>query len=235
MYNLRLKSILLTDSFTITPLNETAALVSFGNTISVEANRKVIDLHHELKKQSFEGFVESVPAYSSLAVFYKTNFTFDFVKSFLEKRIASQEVNESELSPAILELPVLYDGEDLDFIAQQHHLTCDEVISIHTSKAYRVFMIGFLPGFPYMGSVDERIATSRKSSPRIAVPAGSVGIAGIQTGIYPQSSPGGWQLIGRTPLKIFDVMENSPCLFSPGDSVKFHSISKTEFEKLNEY
>lgn len=96
-------------------------------------------------------------------------------------------------------------------------------------------MLGFLPGFPYMGTVDERIAAPRKNSPRTVVPAGSVGIAGIQTGIYPQASPGGWQLIGRTPLKIFDVMENSPCLFSPGDSVKFHSISKTEFEKLNEY
>ena len=235
MYNLRLKSILLTDSFTITPLNETAALVSFGNTISVEANRKVIDLHHELKKQSFEGFVESVPAYSSLAVFYKSYSTFDFVKSFLEKRIANQKINESELLQAILEIPVLYDGDDLDFVAQLHHLSREEVIKIHTSKSYRVFMLGFLPGFPYMGTVDERIAAPRKNSPRTVVPAGSVGIAGIQTGIYPQASPGGWQLIGRTPLKIFDVMENSPCLFSPGDSVKFHSISKTEFEKLNEY
>jgi inhibitor of KinA len=96
-------------------------------------------------------------------------------------------------------------------------------------------MLGFLPGFPYMGMVDERIATPRKSSPRTVVPAGSVGIAGQQTGIYPLSSPGGWQLVGRTPLKIFDRKKESPCLLNPGDVVKFYSINKTEFEKLNEY
>lgn len=130
---------------------------------------------------------------------------------------------------------MLYDGDDLDFVAEQHQLSTEEVISIHTSRSYRVFMLGFLPGFPYMGTVDERIATGRRASPRSVVPAGSVGIAGMQTGIYPQSSPGGWQLVGRTPLKIFDAIKASPCLLNPGDLVTFYSINKAEFEKLNEY
>ena len=232
MYNLRLKLILLADSFTITPLNETAALVSFGNIIDVDVNKKVIALHHKLCQESFDGFIESVPAYSSLAIFYRNN-SFDFVKDFLVTLIKSQASSESHGS--MVELPVLYDGDDLDSVAQLHHLSREKVIEIHTSKSYRVFMLGFLPGFPYMGTVDQRIATARKNSPRTIVPAGSVGIAGMQTGIYPQASPGGWQLIGRTPLKIFDVNKEPTCLLSPGGSVKFYSISKTEFEKLNEY
>ncbi len=126
--------------------------------------------------------------------------------------VASVESVQSNKS--VIEVPVLYDGDDLAFVAQQHQLSHEDVISIHTANEYRVFMIGFLPGFAYMGSVDQRIATPRKSTPRTAVPAGSVGIAGIQTGIYPQASPGGWQLIGRTPLKIFCVKRETPCLFA---------------------
>ncbi|MBI1767104.1 MAG: 5-oxoprolinase subunit PxpB [Bacteroidetes bacterium] len=235
----------MTNLYTITPLNETAVLVSFGNVIEEEINRKVISLHRKLIQEPFEGFIESVPAYSSLAIFYDSikikslahshQTSFYFVKGFLEKILEESISVGSEKSRSVLELPVLYDGDDLDFVAQQHQLFRDEVIVLHTSKTYRVFMIGFLPGFSYMGTVDERIVTPRKNSPRTNVPAGSVGIAGMQTGIYPQASPGGWQLIGRTPLKIFDVKKKSPCLFSAGDSVKFYSIDKTEFEKLNEY
>ncbi len=199
---------------------------------------------NRLLKKSFEGFIESVPSYSSLAVFFdylkvksvvkEGQAPFDFIKGFLERMI-DQPAKDVEEANVVVKLPVLYDGDDLDFVAQQHQLSRDEVISIHTAKQYRVFMIGFLPGFPYMGSVDERIASPRKNSPRTVVPAGSVGIAGIQTGIYQQVSPGGWQLIGRTPMKIFDVKKESPCLLKPGDAVKFYSIDKTEFEKLNEY
>ncbi|HLZ17054.1 MAG TPA: 5-oxoprolinase subunit PxpB, partial [Cyclobacteriaceae bacterium] len=134
-----------------------------------------------------------------------------------------------------VEIPVWYEGEDLEFVSDRHGLTRSDVIAIHTSKTYRVFMIGFLPGFPYLGIVDERIATPRKSSPRTRVPPGSVGIAGFQTGIYPQASPGGWQLIGKTPIKIFDAGRTSPCLFAPGDPVRFYSIDQNEFERRNEY
>lgn len=222
----------MTNNYSIVPLNETAALVSFGNIIDVRINERVIALHQALAKKAFEGFIESVPAYASLAIFYRRPARFETVKLFLEASILSEESVRSNRSAVI---PVLYDGEDLGFIAEHHQLSHDEIISIHTSRPYRVFMLGFLPGFPYMGTVDERIATGRRSSPRTVVPAGSVGIAGMQTGIYPQSSPGGWQLIGRTPLKIFDARKESPCLLNPGDSVSFYAITKTEFEKLNEY
>ena len=243
-YDYHVNSNPLIDFLTISPLNEKSILVSFGNRIDILVNRKVIALHRKLVQKSFEGFIESVPSYSSLAVFYdylkiksmirESQTPFDFIKEFLQK-MTEQILDEVEEAKTTVQLPVLYDGDDLDFVAQQHQLSQDELISIHAGKEYRVFMIGFLPGFPYMGSVDDRIATPRKSSPRTLVPAGSVGIAGIQTGIYPQSSPGGWQLIGRTPIKIFDRNRESPCLLQPGDVVKFYSISKKEFDKLNEY
>jgi inhibitor of KinA len=122
---------------------------------------------------------------------------------------------------------------DIDLIAQSHGLTSSEVIALHTARIYRVYLIGFLPGFAYMGTADKRIATPRKTSPRISVPAGSVGIAGEQTGIYPFDSPGGWQLIGRTPLQLFDTNSTTPCLLQPGDEVQFYPIDISEFNQLS--
>jgi len=186
-----------------------------------------------------------VPAYSSLAVFYNAveiiensqgiQSIFEFVKEYLENILVCLPQVEELRNNKVIEIPVFYSGEDLKFVAGEHQLSVDEVINIHTSKNYRVFMIGFLPGFPYMGTLDERIATARKKSPRTSVPAGSVGIAGFQAGIYPQVSPGGWQLIGQTPFQIFDKERSHPCLLNPGDHVRFYSINKNEFEKLNEY
>lgn len=231
--------------FSIGPLNESAVVVSFGNGIDPSVNRNVISLHQSLCRSSFRGFVESVPAYSSLAVFYNPmeviqtigNFksTFGFVEGFLEDVLAQLHPGEMSEQNQVVEIPALYTGEDLKFVADFHQLTPGEVIAIHMSRTYRVFMIGFLPGFPYLGTVDERIATPRKSSPRISVSAGSIAIAGLQTGIYPQSSPGGWQLIGRTPIKIFDKQKLMPCIVKPGDSVRFYAIDQKEFEKRNEY
>jgi inhibitor of KinA len=231
--------------YSITPLNESAVLVSFGNVIDELINQKVIALHETVNHKPFKGFVESVPGYSSLAVFYDvveisqsygdTKSTFEFVKKNIEDILVRLPPVEEPKNNRVLKIPVFYTGEDLEFVADEHKLTVNDVIDIHTSKDYRVFMIGFLPGFPYMGTVDERIATSRKKSPRTSVSAGSVGIAGFQTGIYPQTSPGGWQLIGRTPFKIFDKQRSNPCLLNPGDHVRFYSIDKNEFEKLNEY
>ena len=193
----------------------------------------------------FKGFTETVPAYASLAVFFdvrmvKKNYVVsttvvDFVKTFTEQLIEKLNDDVPEVQRNTITIPVYYNGDDLALIANEHQLQEVEVIRIHTSKIYRVFMVGFLPGFTYMGSVDERIATPRRSSPRIKVPAGSVGIAGFQTGIYPLDSPGGWQLLGQTPIKIFNKEKNNPCLLKAGDSVQFISISKATFENLNEY
>lgn len=192
----------------------------------------------------FIGLIETVPAYNSLAIFFdalivKNNQSvditaFEAVKLFAEKRI--NEIETTLLLPGkTVHIPVYYNGEDLQEVASQHQLSEQEVISIHTSQTYRVFMIGFLPGFAYMGSLDERIATPRLPSPRANVKAGSVGIAGFQTGIYSIPSPGGWQIIGQTPIKIFDKTKTNPCLLKAGDVVEFKSITKSEFDKTNEY
>ncbi|MEP7256066.1 MAG: 5-oxoprolinase subunit PxpB [Ferruginibacter sp.] len=229
----------------MSPLNETALLVSFDNIIDTTINEKIIALQQSFANNFFAGFEETVPAYSSLAVFYDAvaikkynpaiNSAFDFVKEHTEQLIARLDDSVIQNDKTIITVPVYYNGDDLDEVVKQHGITVAELIRIHSEKIYRVFMIGFLPGFAYMGKLDERIATPRKPSPRAQVPAGSVGIAGFQTGIYPFSSPGGWQLIGQTPVKIFDNEKINPCLFKAGDNVKFISISKEEFEKGNEY
>ena len=232
-------------NYSISALNETALLVSFDNLIDLTINEKVIALHQAFANDFFTGLDETVPAYSSLAVFYDAvaikkynpaiKSIFDFVKEHTEQLIIGLDDMVTQNDEPIITVPVYYNGDDLDDVANQHEITIEELISLHTEKTYRVFMIGFQPGFAYMGKLDERIATPRKSSPRTQVPAGSIGIAGFQTGIYPFSSPGGWQLIGQTPIKIFDKEKINPCLFKAGDSVKFISISKEEFENINEY
>ncbi|MGG9961916.1 5-oxoprolinase subunit PxpB [Ferruginibacter sp. SUN106] len=235
---------IISPQYSISPLNETALLVAFEKAIDEGINEKVIALHQAFNDCNFKGFIETVPAYCSLTIFYdvaivkKNNpdatTAFEWVKNFTAQLIQETDIvtNNKE---RIITIPVYYNGEDLEYVAAQHHLSVDEVISIHTASNYRVYMIGFLPGFAYMGKADERIATPRLASPRTNVKAGSVGIAGLQTGIYPLQSPGGWQLIGQTPVKIFDTQKSNPCLLQAGDNVQFVSIGKEDFEKLNEY
>lgn len=219
-------------------------LVSFENTIDESTNEKVLALKQVFERERFKGFIEAVPAYNTLAVFYDAAIikhryqieiaAYDFVRLFTEDLVL--QLNRGIVAkPAIITIPVYYNGADLESVAQQHQLSTAEVIAIHTAKTYRVFMIGFLPGFAYMGKVDERIATPRHAVPRTHVQPGSVGIAGFQTGIYPLLSPGGWQLLGQTPLQIFNVDKKEPCLLKAGDRVQFNAISKTDFDKLNEY
>ncbi len=220
-------------------------MVSFDNIIDKTINEKVIALHQAFAKRFFPGLIETVPAYSSLAVFYDTDVikknnpkiksVFGFVKAFTEQVISGMDDVMIQNDECIISVPVYYNGDDLGAVAASNGITTAELVNIHTEKIYLVFMIGFQPGFAYMGEVDKRIATPRLASPRSKVPAGSVGIAGSQTGIYPFASPGGWKLIGQTPIKIFDVKKSEPCLFKPGDRVKFVSISKTVFKKINEY
>ena len=220
-------------------------LISYGDTIDTAINEKIIALHKALAAKPFPGFIESVPAYASLAIFFDTvlikdnqqNFSiaFDFVQNYLSKLV--NEIYSATPHEAVekIIIPVYYNGEDLEYIASLHQLTIEAIIKIHTSVLYRVFMTGFLPGFAYMGTVDEKIITPRKDKPRLHVAAGSVGIAGAQTGIYPIDSPGGWQIIGTTPLQIFNKIKPDPCLLKAGDKIQFVAIDKTEFEKLNEH
>jgi len=216
----------------IKPLGDSALLISFGEVIDDSINARVHALAEAIEKASFEWLVEVVPAYSSLAVIYNpTLIDFESVKRAIEGLEFSTEKFEGRK----IEIPVLYGGKygpDLEFVAEYNGLSVDEVIEIHSKPVYRVFFLGFLPGFAYLGGMDERIATPRLEKPRLKVPAGSVGIAGKQTGIYPLESPGGWRLIGRTPLRLFNPARESPTLLQPGDKVKFVPIDEEEFLRL---
>ncbi|CAN5587512.1 5-oxoprolinase subunit B [soil metagenome] len=220
----------------IFPLGDNALTISFGNEISPELNNRVLKLANYFVHNSFPGFIEIVPAYASLSVFYdvlvvRKNFSefstaFEAVKNFAEN--ALQNLNKiPEKEPRLIEIPVSFDKEfalDLEFVGLTNNLTPDEVVGIFTAQTYRVYMIGFLPGFAYMGEVDKKIATPRKTSPRLKVPKGSVGIAGRQTGIYSLDAPGGWQIIGKTNVELFTPEAKSPTFLQAGDSVKFYAI-----------
>jgi inhibitor of KinA len=174
-----------------------------------------------------------VPAYRSIGV------SFDPLGTDLGRLVKEIEEFAAEpgdaaapAEPALVRVPVCYGGEygpDLDELASATGLTVDEAIACHCAPLYRVFMIGFVPGFAYMGLVDDRLNAPRRAEPRVRVPAGSVGIAGRQTGIYPAETPGGWMLIGRTPLRPFDLARENACLFHPGDAVQFYPIAPSEY------
>ncbi len=218
----------------IKPLGDSALLISFGETIDEEINEKVHALARAIEKAGFEWLVEVVPAYSSLAVIYDSALVdFESVKRAIE----GIEIVSERFEGKLVEVPVVYGGEygpDLEFVAKYNGLSVDDVIEIHSRPIYRVYFLGFLPGFAYLGGMDERIATPRLEKPRLKVPAGSVGIAGKQTGIYPLESPGGWRLIGRTPLRLFDPSKEPPTLLQPGDRVKFVPIDESEFMEWGE-
>lgn len=218
------------------PLGENALTISFRSEISPEINQRVITLSAQLEKNPFPGFTECVPAYSSLTIFFDPvqvhRSVPDFptaaeaVRCLIEKHL--EEISETAPGePRSLQIAVDFGGAagpDLEHVAAANGLSADKVIDLFTGADYRVYMLGFLPGFAYMGRVDQRIATPRKKSPRKTVPAGSVGIAGRQTGIYPLESPGGWQIIGRTEQKLFTPEETDPVFFRPGDTVKFFKM-----------
>ncbi len=210
-------------------------LVEFGATIDPEINRRVRELFLSLEKGPIRGVIEVIPTYRSVLVFYdpiQTNV------DRLREEIADREksLDRSAIPPPeTTEIPVAYGdefGPDLDFVAEHNSLSPEEVIEIHTSGNYLIYMIGFTPGFPFLGGLSERIFTPRLENPRQLVPAGSVGIANNQTGIYSIDSPGGWQLIGRTPIKLYDPSRSRPILLKPGDYLRFKRISKEEFQEV---
>jgi inhibitor of KinA len=218
----------------IFPLGESALVVEFGRKISVELNERSIALADHLDTNPFPGYIESVPCYASTAVFYNiqavnkelspASTAFEKVKALIESILRAVDMTATRIENRVIEVPVSFaerDALDLPFVADSSGLLPNEVVEIFTSTIYRVFMLGFLPGFTYMGEVDQRIAVPRKETPRLKMPKGSVGIAGRQTGIYPSESPGGWQIIGRTDTHIFVPESDPPCLFRPGDRVRF--------------
>jgi len=217
----------------IHPLGDNCVTVDFGNEISTELNSRAVALAAYFEANRFPGFIESVPAYSSVSIFYdllevrqahpQFKNAFELV-SYLVRGAVTRESNASPSNMHVVEIPVDFSDAaalDMESIIEYGGVTRTETIDLFTSQTYRVFMLGFLPGFAYMGEVDDRIAIPRRDSPRKKVPKGSVGIAGRQTGIYPLESPGGWQIIGRTDLEMFTPGDERPSLLQPGDEVRF--------------
>jgi len=214
---------------------DTSITVEFGNEISEEINAKIRAFSIALENSNVKGITELVPTYRSVMVHYNPGII--SYKSLLGKMQALLgELDNIVIPPSdVLEIPVLYGGEmgpDIGFVAENAKKTEEEVIKIHTSKEYLIYMLGFTPGFTYLGGMSEEIKTPRLSQPRVKIPAGSVGIAGTQTGVYPIDSPGGWQLIGRTPVKMYDPDRETPILPKAGQYIKFNSITQEEYDKI---
>jgi inhibitor of KinA len=208
----------------IKPLGDSALLIQFGEEIDMNINQRVHALNALLHATSFDGILETVPAYCTLLVHYNPlTLTFDQVARWAREQM--QRVDDAtHRTPRRLEVPARYGGApgaDLEAVAASKGISAADVIRLHSGREYTVYMMGFTPGFPYMGTLDERLVTPRLETPRTLVKAGTVAIAGSQTGIYPLDSPGGWHAIGWTPLKLFDPASASPFLFAPGDEVKF--------------
>jgi inhibitor of KinA len=227
--------------YTIFPLGDAAATIDFGNVIDESINSYVLALFHSLNENHIPGITELSPAYSSLTVYYDImtvrkryplyKSAFDSIKEIITEKLA-EPVKDAAFKREFVKIPVCYDAEfalDAEELGKTKNINMDDLIRIHTAKTYTVYMLGFLPGFTYMGKLDNEISMPRKVNPRPRVEAGSVGIAGQQTGIYPLPSPGGWQIIGRTPLRLFNADNNDFTLLKPGDQVQFYSISKDEF------
>jgi inhibitor of KinA len=226
--------------YTIFPLGDSALTIDFGNIISEALNKKVIEFQLQLQSRNFPFVKDIIPDYASLTVVYDVSMlypqpddttVFETIATVIENLEVDTIAVEEKRN--VLRIPVCYSKKfapDLELLAGTKKMEIQEVIDLHTSRTYRVYMLGFLPGFSYMGQVDERLTMPRKMQPRLQVAEGSVGIAGRQTGIYPLASPGGWQLIGRTPVKVYDKNQSQPVMFRPGDEVEFYSISEDEFK-----
>jgi inhibitor of KinA len=237
-----------THPYKIYALGDSAATIDFGPVISEEIHHRVMYMHQWIMRHRFPGLLDCIPAYSTLTLTYNTalikksgrqgDTVFNWVKQQLELACAQAINPVSQSNYSTLHVPVCYEepfGIDSNAVLKEKGISKEELIHLHTSKTYLVYMIGFLPGFPYMGVVDEKLMMSRKQEP-IAVTAGSVGITGRQTGIYPFNSPGGWQIIGRTPLCLFDSQkELQPSLLRAGDRVRFYAIDAASFHRQSEY
>lgn len=225
------------DGVRILTAGEQGLVVEFANCIEANINKQVHRLRNILLQQNQGEIKEIVPTYRSLLVYFEPMLiTREQLADRVTRLISEAADDDSGVAVGkVISIPVCYGGEfgpDIGFVAQHNGITEAEVIKIHTSVPYLVYMLGFTPGFPYLGGMSERIATPRLQQPRTCIPAGSVGIAGSQTGFYPVESPGGWQLIGRTPIKAFNPKAENPFLFAAGDYLQFQPITVSEYEEI---
>src|SRR5699024_9583428 len=236
----------------IHPLGDHAITFQLSEEIDDTIHVFILQITEQIEVNPFSGFIEAIPGYNNFTLFYDSYrvfltyinnekfSTFYFVKNYCIKLMKQIDLNKTT-DKNIINIPIFYgdeQGPDLQYVATYNQITAEQVIKLHNEKLYLVYMIGFAPGFPYFGNIHENIVTPRKEKPRQHVPAGSVGIAGNQTGIYTLPSPGGWQIIGNTPKQLFTPEADSPSLLSPGDYVQFKQITKEQFtilQKENEY
>jgi inhibitor of KinA len=216
------------EDFRIQPVGDSALVVELGDAIDPDLNRRVHSLAAAISRAALPGMLETIPAYRSLLVRYDPA-TVGFVEFARQITELGRTVNMDASTPGdLIEVPVVYGGAhgpDLAWVAEQSRLTSEEVVRRHSQVEYRVYMMGFTPGFPYMGKLDPALDVPRLANPRQRVPGGSVGIAQSQTGIYPFDSPGGWRIIGWTALRLFDPARQEPFRFAPGDRVRFVPVA----------
>jgi len=232
----------------MSPLGDSAIVVELGKNIELETHRMVAELSSYIDEHPIQVITEYVPAFTSVTIYYDcilaaslrerycVSSAYEVMEKIIEDILSTLEIS-SKYNPEIVEIPVCYGGEfgpDLEFVAKHNRLTVEEVIRIHSEGLYLTYMLGFAPGFPYLGGLPERIAAPRRESPRLKIPEGTVGIAGNQTGVYPIETPGGWQLIGRTPIKLFNPEKSPPVLLKAGNLIQFKPISYQEYQAILE-
>ena len=219
------------------PMGDRGILISFEQKISPDISSKIHLFTKKLDAEANPAIVEIIPAYATVCVVYEPMLMdYESVKNYLSGFL--DDLNDAgSISATVFEIPVLYNeetGPDMNFVSEHSGLSAGEIISIHTSREYLIYMLGFAPGFPYLGGMDERIAAPRLKVPRQKITPGSVGIAGSQTGMYSIESPGGWQLIGRTPVKLYDHERTPSVYYSAGDYIKYRAVDEDEFHHIQE-
>ena len=221
---------------TISPVGDCAISIDFGQVIDPKINRHIRQTIERIQELKLDGVTELVPTYCALLIQYDAMlYSYSDICNLMEPLLEPSATDDANERVTVIEIPTVYGGEfgpDLGFVASHNNLSEDEVVSIHSGTDYLVYMLGFIPGFTYLGGMDPRIATPRLSSPRTLIPAGSVGIAGEQTGTYPSDSPGGWQIIGRTPVTMYDMSKEQAALLSAGDYVRYVPIDEAEYNRI---
>ncbi len=227
----------MTGTLAYIPSGDAAIILKAGDEISIPVNQVIRKLLIRIEEEKIPGITELIPSYNELMIIYDPCIT-GYLDLLARLHALERDAEAAILpEPETIVVPVLYGGEtgpDLAEVTEANRLSEEEVIRIHSAGHYLVYMLGFTPGFCYLGGMDDRIATPRKASPRLKIPAGAVGIAGKQTGIYPIESPGGWQLIGRTPLRLFDPQRQPEFLFKPGDLIRFYPVNRETYDRITE-